>query len=153
MMEGNQAKWSSHSHNDNLRSELARLQERESTLTHLLNLEKEKRVRAEHLVEVEHQACFELSHRLAQQRKVHSAESSSLTYKVSSNIPKSQSKSSVLASYEGSKGTIGNEAYDTETVVCSIDFKDAANDPDSTKVYVFGMCGNYRQTMHILYIL
>ena len=122
----------SHSHSDNLRSELARLQERESTLTHLLNLEKEKRVRAEHLVEVEYQACFELSHRLTQQRVVHSAESSSLSYKGSSNI--SKSKSSTLASYDGSRGTYDNGTYDTETVVCSIDFKDAANDPDSTKV-------------------
>lgn len=135
MMEVDQAKWTSHSRNGSLRSELTRLQERESTLTHLLNLEKEKRVRAEHLAEVEHQACFELSHRLAQQRLIHSAEASSLPHKTSSNITKPQAKSSpTLANYEGSRRVYENGAYDTETVVCSIDFKETANGPDSTKV-------------------
>lgn len=53
-----------------LRQELARLQDREALLTHLLLLEREKRVRAEQLVEVEHLACLELGHRLERERKL-----------------------------------------------------------------------------------
>ena len=53
-----------------LRRELTRLQERESLLAHLLCLEREKRVKAEQLVEVEHQACLELGQRLGRERKL-----------------------------------------------------------------------------------
>ena len=53
-----------------LRQELVRLQDREALLTHLLLLEREKRVRAEQLVEVEHLACLELGHRLTRERKL-----------------------------------------------------------------------------------
>ena len=52
-----------------LRRELTRLQEREALLTHLLCLEREKRVKAEQLVEVEHLACLELGQRLGRERK------------------------------------------------------------------------------------
>ena len=53
-----------------LRRELTRLQEREALLTHLLCLEREKRVKAEQLVEVEHLACLELGQRLGRERKM-----------------------------------------------------------------------------------
>lgn len=51
-----------------LRSELNRLQDREATLSHLLVLERERRVRAEHLFEVERLACFHLGHQLARHK-------------------------------------------------------------------------------------
>ena len=44
--------------------EVTRLQEKEKTLLQMLKLEREKRVRAEQLVEVEMMACHELEHRL-----------------------------------------------------------------------------------------
>ncbi len=47
-----------------LKAEVARLQEREAALSHKLTLEKEQRVKAEQLVEVERMACLELKHRL-----------------------------------------------------------------------------------------
>lgn len=47
-----------------LRAEVVSLQEKEATLLHILSLEKERRVQAEQLVEVEKMACLELSHRL-----------------------------------------------------------------------------------------
>ena len=53
-----------------IRSELARLQERETLLTHLLQLERERRVQAEQLVEVELQACLKLSQQLERERRV-----------------------------------------------------------------------------------
>ena len=53
-----------------LRRELTRLQEREALLTHLLCLEREKRVKAEQLVEAEHLACLELGQRLGRERKI-----------------------------------------------------------------------------------
>lgn len=53
-----------------LRRELTRLQEREALLTHLLCLEREKRVKAEQLVEAEHLACLELGQRLGRERKM-----------------------------------------------------------------------------------
>ena len=53
-----------------LRRELTRLQEREALLTHLLCLEREKRVKAEQLVEVEHLACLEVRQRLGRERKM-----------------------------------------------------------------------------------
>ena len=52
-----------------LRRELTRLQEREALLTHLLCLEREKRVKAEQLVEAEHLACLELGERLGRERR------------------------------------------------------------------------------------
>ena len=48
----------------NLREELARLQEKEASLTHMLSLERDRRVKAEQLVEVGKMACFELKYRL-----------------------------------------------------------------------------------------
>ncbi len=54
-----------------LRSELTRLQDREATLSHLLTLERERRVRAEHLFEVERLACFQLGHQLARHKVNH----------------------------------------------------------------------------------
>lgn len=54
---------------NDLRRELSRLQEREALLTHLLSLEREKRVKAEQLIEAEHQACLELGQRLGRERK------------------------------------------------------------------------------------
>ena len=47
-----------------LKAEVARLQDREAALSHMLSLEKEQRVKAEQLVEVERMACLELKHRL-----------------------------------------------------------------------------------------
>lgn len=47
-----------------LREELERLREREVHLSHLLSLEKEQRVRAEQLVEVERLACLQLQCKL-----------------------------------------------------------------------------------------
>lgn len=47
-----------------LKEEIARLQDREAALSHMLSLEKEQRVKAEQLVEVERMACLELKHRL-----------------------------------------------------------------------------------------
>ena len=49
-----------------LKDELARLQEQETVLSHLLSLEKEQRVRAEQLVEQERLACLGWRHRLAE---------------------------------------------------------------------------------------
>lgn len=47
-----------------LKAELARLQEKEAALSHMLSLERGQRVRAEQFVEVERMACLELKHRL-----------------------------------------------------------------------------------------
>ncbi len=57
-----------HASNEYLRSELTRLQDQEATLSHLLTLEKERRIRTEHLFEVEHLACFRLGHKLARHK-------------------------------------------------------------------------------------
>ncbi len=59
-----------HASNECLRSELTRLKDREATLSHLLTLERERRVRAEHLCEVERLACFHLGHQLAKHKTV-----------------------------------------------------------------------------------
>lgn len=61
----------SDSNSESLRSELARLQDRETTLSQLLSLERERRVRAEHLFEVERLACFQLGHQLVKQKVVY----------------------------------------------------------------------------------
>ncbi len=47
-----------------LQEEMTRLQERESSLLHMLSLEREHRVKAEQLVEVEKMACYEMKRRL-----------------------------------------------------------------------------------------
>lgn len=60
---------SSSSDSFELRAELARMQEREAALAHILCLEKEHRVKAERIVEVERMACLELKHRLRLQEK------------------------------------------------------------------------------------
>ena len=74
---GHKSSWTSSEENlpmpsggGDLRQELDRLQKREALLTHLLCLEREKRVKAEQLVEVEHQACLELGYRLGRERKL-----------------------------------------------------------------------------------
>ena len=54
-----------------LRQELGRLQEREAELTHLLQLERERRVRAEQDSEVEKQSCLELGHLLSKEKQIH----------------------------------------------------------------------------------
>jgi len=54
-----------------LRQELGRLQEREAELTHLLQLEKERRVRAEQDSEIEKQSCLELGHLLSKEKQLH----------------------------------------------------------------------------------
>lgn len=53
-----------------LRQELARLQEREAELTHLLQLERERRVRAEQDSEIEKQACLELGQLLSREKQL-----------------------------------------------------------------------------------
>lgn len=60
---------SSSSDSFELRAELARMQEREAALAHILCLEKEQRVKAERIVEVERMACLELKHRLRLREK------------------------------------------------------------------------------------
>lgn len=55
-----------------LQKELSRLQEREHSLSHKLALEREQRVRAEQLVEVERLAFHELKYRLHLEEKKHS---------------------------------------------------------------------------------
>ena len=52
-----------------LKAELARLQEKEATLSHMLILEKDRRVQAEQLMEVQKLVCLEMKHKLDQQRK------------------------------------------------------------------------------------
>lgn len=52
-----------------LKAELARLQEKEATLSHMLVLEKDRRIQAEQLMEVQKLACLEMKHQLDQQRK------------------------------------------------------------------------------------
>lgn len=52
-----------------IKEEVVRLQEREAALSHMLSLEKEQRVKAEQLVEMERMACLELKHRLHLQTK------------------------------------------------------------------------------------
>lgn len=52
-----------------LKAELARLQEKEVTLSHMLVLEKDRRVQAEQLMEVQKLVCLEMKHKLDQQRK------------------------------------------------------------------------------------
>lgn len=47
-----------------LKEELARLREKEAVLSHLLSLEKEERVKAEQLVEVERMSSLQWEHRL-----------------------------------------------------------------------------------------
>ena len=53
-----------------LRQELARLQEREAELTRLLQLERERRVRAEQDSEIEKQACLELGQLLSREKQL-----------------------------------------------------------------------------------
>lgn len=111
-----------HSSSDPLWSKLARLQDREHTLTHLLSLERERRIQAEQLAEIEHQACLELGHKLSRERKLHSFRSSGQPL---ANIPSSHSE---LANVEAA--AYGDVTCDTETVVCSIDFKDPTSESD-----------------------
>ena len=54
---------------DNL--ETRRSQEHEALLSHLLCLERERRVRAEQLVEKELQVCLQLKHLLDREKKLH----------------------------------------------------------------------------------
>jgi len=53
-------------------SELSRLQEREATLTHLLIIERERRIKAESLYQTERLGSFQLGHKLTQQQAIHS---------------------------------------------------------------------------------
>ncbi len=97
-----------------LRSELTRLQDREATLSHLLILERERRVRAEHLFEVERLACFQLGHQLVR-HKVNHADA--------------KSEGTILSN---SDGHCYNALSNKDPVESCIAFKDTS----SSKVYL-----------------
>ena len=106
---------------ESLRSELARLQDREATLTHLLNLEREKRVRAEHLFEVERLACFELGHKLAKQRGLHPPKPTQNGPSVGNGV-----RDTLLVNCDGHSNGY-HAPSDTDSVECSIDFQDMSS--------------------------